>query len=79
MQAIDHEVLQHAREWLQETRPWLCTIVGAVGSSPRPVGSIVAITDDGRQVGSVSGGCVEEDLIERLQAGHYSGQPPELI
>jgi xanthine dehydrogenase accessory factor len=43
------------------------------------VGSVVAITDDGRQVGSVSGGCVEEDLVERLRAGEYAGERPELI
>jgi xanthine dehydrogenase accessory factor len=79
MQAIDHEVLQHALDWLQETRPWLCTIVKTLGSSPRPVGSVVVITDDGRQVGSVSGGCVEEDLVERLRAGEYAGERPELL
>ena len=79
MQAIDHAVLQHALDWLQETRPWLCTIVKTLGSSPRPVGSVVVITDDGRQVGSVSGGCVEEDLVERLRAGEYAGERPELL
>lgn len=79
MQAIDHEVLRHALAWLAETRPWLCTIVRTLGSSPRPVGSVVAITDDGRQVGSVSGGCVEDDLLERLRAGAYIGELPELI
>jgi xanthine dehydrogenase accessory factor len=79
MQAIEHEVLQHALDWLGETRPWLCTIVRAVGSSPRPVGSLVVITDDGRQVGSVSGGCIEEDLLARLSAGAYCGERPELI
>lgn len=79
MQAIDHEVLQHALDWLGETNPWLCTIVQTLGSSPRPVGSLVLIADDGRQVGSVSGGCVEEDLLEQLQAGVHSGERPELI
>ena len=79
MQAIEHEVLQHALAWLPETRPWLCTIVSAVGSSPRPVGSVMVSAGDGRQVGSVSGGCIEEDLLERLRAGEYSGERPELI
>lgn len=79
MQAIEHEVLQHALAWLPETRPWLCTIVNAVGSSPRPVGSVMVSAGDGRQVGSVSGGCIEEDLLERLRAGEYSGERPELI
>ena len=79
MKAIDHEVLLHALDWLEDARPWLCTIVKTTGSSPRPVGSVVVITDDGRQVGSVSGGCVEEDLIQRLRTGEYTGKRPELI
>ncbi len=79
MQTIDHEVLVHARDWLRDTRPWLCTIVRTVGSSPRPVGSVVVVTDDGRQVGSVSGGCVEEDLLARLRAGEFAGDGPELV
>lgn len=80
MQTMDHEVLAHANGWLAEgLNPWLCTIVKTLGSSPRPVGSIVAVTDDGRQAGSVSGGCVEEDLLERLRAGVYKGERPELI
>jgi xanthine dehydrogenase accessory factor len=79
MHAIEYEVLQHALDWLEDTRPWLCTIVETVGSSPRPLGSLLLIADDGRQVGSVSGGCVEEDLLERLRAGHYRGLRPEII
>lgn len=79
MQTNEQEVLQHALDWLQATRPWFCTIVRAVGSSPRPLGSVVVIADDGRQMGSVSGGCIEEDLLERLRAGVYSGSLPELI
>jgi xanthine dehydrogenase accessory factor len=79
MQAIDRAVLQHALDWLEQGRPWLFTIVRTLGSSPRPVGSIVAINDDGRQVGSVSGGCVEEDLLERLRRGDFSGDLPERV
>ncbi len=79
MQSIDHEVLRHAHEWLAHTRPWLCTIVHTLGSSPRPVGSLVVFAPDGRQVGSVSGGCVEEDLVERLQAGQYDDSATTLV
>ena len=80
MQTMDHEVLQHAAAWIGDgQRPWLCTVVQALGSSPRPVGSIVAVTEDGLQIGSVSGGCVEEDLLESLREGAYSGERPELI
>jgi len=80
MQRMDREVLEHLRTWLEEGVPtWLCTIVQTVGSSPRPVGSIVGITGDGRQIGSVSGGCVEEDLLERLRNGEFVGERPERI
>src|SRR5690606_87354 len=41
------------------------TVVRTWGSSPRPVGSIMALCEDGSVVGSVSGGCIEDDLIDR--------------
>lgn len=43
----------------------LVTVVRTWGSSPRPVGSIMALCEDGTVVGSVSGGCIEDDLIFR--------------
>ena len=49
------------------------TVTATIGSSPRPVGSLVVFRADGSQVGSVSGGCVEEDLIARLLAGNFDG------
>lgn len=80
MQTLDHDVLQQLANWLARgARPWLCTIVRALGSSPRPIGSIVGILDSGQQVGTVSGGCVEEDLLERLRAGEFSDDTPEVI
>ena len=57
----------------QGEKPWLVTVVATIGSSPRPVGSLVAFRADGSQVGSISGGCVEEDLIARLLAGEFDG------
>jgi xanthine dehydrogenase accessory factor len=57
----------------QGEKPWLVSVVATIGSSPRPVGSLVAFRADGSQVGSVSGGCVEEDLIARLLAGEFNG------
>ncbi|MFT4615359.1 MAG: xanthine dehydrogenase accessory factor [Bacteroidia bacterium] len=79
MRSMDREVLEHISAWVKEgIQPWLFTIVGTVGSSPRPVGSVLAVTDDGRQIGSVSGGCVEEDLLERLRKGQFTGDKPQL-
>jgi len=80
MQTLDHDVLHRLAAWLAEGRaPWLCTIVRTVGASPRPVGSIVGILDSGEQVGTVSGVCVEEDLLERLRAGEFDAGRPQLV
>jgi xanthine dehydrogenase accessory factor len=80
VRAQDFEVLVHAGEWCEENiGAWLCTIVQATGSSPRPVGAMLAFNDEGLQVGSVSGGCIEEDLLERLRSGQLEGPFPCLI
>jgi len=63
----DQEVTEVAHEWLQANHSlYLITVVRTWGSSPRPVGSIAAVRDDGELVGSVSGGCVEKQLVESL-------------
>ncbi|QID17901.1 XdhC family protein [Nitrogeniibacter mangrovi] len=67
MDSLDKEVLGRARQWLHEGhRVLLATVVRTWGSSPRPPGALVALRDDGHAVGSVSGGCIEDDLIRRL-------------
>lgn len=53
---------------------WLVTIVAASGSSPRPVGALLACDDAGNRAGSVSGGCVEEDLLQRLAGSEFAGR-----
>src|SRR5690606_38256133 len=66
MEGVDVRVLRMARDWLaQGHRTLLVTVVRTWGSSPRPVGSMMALREDGRCVGSVSGGCIEDDLIQR--------------
>jgi xanthine dehydrogenase accessory factor len=70
MQAVDNEVLSQVSAWLEAGKPcWLATVVGTWGSSPRPVGSLLACDRDGRVTGSLSGGCVEDDLLEKLKHG----------
>ena len=74
MNSTDETILRCLLASLTEgEEPWLVTVVETIGSSPRPVGSLVAFRADGSQVGSVSGGCVEEDLIARLLAGEFNG------
>ena len=66
MENLDVMVLRTLRDWrLAGRRALLATVVRTWGSSPRPVGSIMALCQDGSVVGSVSGGCIEDDLIYR--------------
>jgi len=59
-------VLASVHDWLAEgEQVWLCTIIETWGSSPRPAGSWLAVSESGRWRGSVSGGCLEEDLLRR--------------
>lgn len=67
MENLDVLVLRTLSEWRSAgRRAILATVARTWGSSPRPVGSIMAIRDDGVVVGSVSGGCIEDDLIDRF-------------
>ena len=52
---------------------------GDVGSAPRPPGALLAIRDDGQVSGSVSGGCVEDDLIDRIRNHSLAGDKPEIV
>jgi xanthine dehydrogenase accessory factor len=79
IESAEEQVLATLREWLRAgERAWLCTIVDIAGSSPRPLGTLMACAAEGPQAGSLSGGCVEEDLIERLRAGTVAAFTPEL-
>lgn len=76
MDSLDLSVLTQARAWQREGRAvWLVTVIETWGSAPRPPGALLAMRDDGRVVGSVSGGCVEDDLIERVRGGERVGRP----
>lgn len=68
MNSSDLSVLTRCIDWLEAgRRAALVTVVQTWGSAPRPEGSWLAIRDDGRIVGSVSGGCIEDDLIHRVR------------
>ena len=80
MNSTDYIVLKTALSWLREgKRIAIATVVQTWGSSPRPVGSWLAIREDGQVVGSVSGGCVEDDLIRRVQTEILTRNTPELV
>ncbi len=78
MNSIDIEVIQTALGWLgRGHRVVLGTVVRTWGSAPRPPGSMMVIRDDGQVAGSVSGGCIEDDLIRRVAAGELALHRPE--
>jgi xanthine dehydrogenase accessory factor len=80
MDSVDLEVLRSAEGWRKAGhRVTLGTIVKTWGSAPRPVGALVAIRDDGQVAGSVSGGCVEDDLIEKVRAKAVAAARPQLM
>ncbi len=66
----DERVLEIAEEWLADSKKVaLATVVATWGSAPRPVGSHLAVDEDARFVGSVSGGCIEGAVVhEALDA-----------
>jgi xanthine dehydrogenase accessory factor len=80
MESIDLRVLKTLADWLGvNKRAWLATVASTWGSAPRPVGALAAFSEDGRLVGSVSGGCVEDDLMERLTSGALAAISPEIV
>jgi xanthine dehydrogenase accessory factor len=80
MNSTDLSVLKTAVSWLKEGHPVaIATVVQTWGSAPRPVGSWLAIRQDGQVAGSVSGGCVEDDLIRRVQSEILTRQTPEMV
>ena len=79
MDSVDIEVLRSAQAWMAAGhRVTLATIVKTWGSAPRPVGALLVIRDDGLVSGSVSGGCVEDDLIEKVKAQGLAKDKPAI-
>lgn len=78
MNSLDVEVVRTALEWMNRGhRVVLGTVVRTWGSSPRPPGSVMVVRDDGQVAGSLSGGCIEDDLIARVRAGELASRLPQ--
>ncbi len=70
MESLDLRVLGDVLAWRRAGhKVTLVTVVETWGSAPRPPGALLAVRDDGMVSGSVSGGCIEDDLIARTKAG----------
>lgn len=76
MESLDLRVLADALAWRRAGHgATLVTVVETWGSAPRPPGALLAVRSDGVVSGSVSGGCVEDDLIARIKSGERSDRP----
>lgn len=78
MNHMDVDVIRTAMAWMNRGhRVVLGTVVRTWGSSPRPPGSLMIIRDDGQVAGSLSGGCIEDDLIVRVRRGELGSRLPQ--
>lgn len=74
--SMDDDVLTEAAKWRAGGKNVaLATVVSTWGSSPRPTGSHLAIDEDGKIVGSVSGGCIEGAVVSESMEVMQSGKP----
>jgi xanthine/CO dehydrogenase XdhC/CoxF family maturation factor len=73
--SADQDILSTAQSWLANGRQVaLATVVATWGSAPRQVGSLMAVDDAGRMVGSVSGGCIEGAVVEQSMDAMVDGK-----
>ena len=80
MESLDLLVLGEVLAWRQAGHAvTLVTVVETWGSAPRPPGALLAVRDDGVVSGSVSGGCVEDDLIARVKSGERNAAPSMIV
>ncbi|MGF6446434.1 xanthine dehydrogenase accessory factor [Paraburkholderia youngii] len=80
MNSVDFEVLEATMRWLDAGhRMLLVTVVKTWGSSPRPEGAMLVLRDDGQVVGSISGGCIEDDLIDQVRRCGVAQRTPEVV
>lgn len=77
MDSADLQVLTAALRWGTEGRRFaMVTVARTWGSAPRPPGAWLVVRDDGLVEGSVSGGCIEDDLVARIRQGRLGGTAP---
>src|SRR5215831_8662320 len=79
MGGVEQRIIPAALDWIAEGRSVaLATAIQTWGSAPQPVGSQLAIDEDGNFLGSVSGGCVEAEVIAEAVEVLCSGSPKTL-
>jgi xanthine/CO dehydrogenase XdhC/CoxF family maturation factor len=71
-----HDILPDLDRWRAEgQRVALATVIKTAGSTPRPLGSKMAVSEQGQIAGSVSGGCIEGAVFEEARAVLRDGTP----
>jgi xanthine/CO dehydrogenase XdhC/CoxF family maturation factor len=72
----EQEILEAAAQWRRAGKGVaLATVTATWGSSPRPAGSQLVVSTDGKMLGSVSGGCIEGAVFKEAQEVIADGKP----
>lgn len=75
MKMIDLLVIEDSIKWLKEQKVvWLCTVLHTYGSAPRSPGSLFAAISSGEYVGSLSGGCIEENFLQKIADNQFKNK-----
>ncbi len=70
------EIVDEVERWRERgEKVAVATVVATRMSAPRPVGAKFAVSESGAICGSVSGGCVESDVVEQARDVLDSGVP----
>jgi xanthine/CO dehydrogenase XdhC/CoxF family maturation factor len=73
------DVLEQAAAWRRDGRGVaVATVIDTWGSSPRPIGSQLAVDAEGQMIGSVYGGCIEGAVVREAQEV-IAGGPPRML
>ncbi|UNG20771.1 XdhC family protein [Stutzerimonas zhaodongensis] len=79
MQHLDLQVIDQALQWVaDEHEVWFCTVLSTYGSAPRAPGALLVARANGAHVGSLSGGCVEEEFLASLAQGELQA-PAQIV
>jgi xanthine dehydrogenase accessory factor len=79
MRHLDVQVIDQALQWARSGQSqWLCTVLSTYGSAPRAPGAMLVTNGAGEHVGSLSGGCVEEEFLESLTRGELR-EPAQIV
>ncbi|MBU0526388.1 MAG: XdhC family protein [Gammaproteobacteria bacterium] len=79
MRHLDVQVIDQALQWARAGQAqWLCTVLSTYGSAPRAPGAMLVTNGTGEHVGSLSGGCVEEEFLESLTRGELR-EPAQIV